>query len=315
MGSAVSISPSVVTAILVLSITVIVSTCLCLLIRYFIRRCSNSAADDFAIAAVAVSSSTRSFSASIRRVSPQIEDRERIDSLPLFTFASVTSGRKGSSDAANGGDCAVCLSKFEPSDELRLLPICCHAFHAECVDTWLQSNQTKTCPLCRSLIFASEDEILSKVLAASASDARSGNGSFRVEIGNVSRHRHLSSDLGNGASIRSSTYSIGSFDYVVDAESEVAAAATHTSAVSQGKNDQSEATTSNSLAAEVGGISRSWLREYVDRLSATISSRTLSFRSSGRFFGGSDSRNGDYDVEANRAGEEISEMFRWFSSV
>lgn len=74
------------------------------------------------------------------------------------------------------------------------------------------------------------------------------------------------------------------------------------------------------LAAEVAPARGSWLREYVDRLSTSLSSRTASFRGSGRFFTGSSRRSeiagvGDYDLEANRVGEEISELFRWFSGV
>uniref|UniRef100_A0A7N0TIM4 RING-type domain-containing protein n=1 Tax=Kalanchoe fedtschenkoi TaxID=63787 RepID=A0A7N0TIM4_KALFE len=308
-----NMSPGVVTAILVLSVTIIVSICLCLLIRCLILRCTTSANPQISSSSSS-SATARSFS-STSRVTPH---RPLIDSLPLFTFDSITSG-------VSPADCAVCLSAFEPHDQLLLLPICCHAFHAQCLDAWLQSNQTKTCPLCRSIIFASEDEILSKVLAASALDAPPSNGSFRIEIGSISRHPRLSSDL--GASHRSSTYSLGSFDYVIEAESELSPAATHTRTVSHDKDDitttlqgHSGASASDNLAAEVGrgGISTSLLRDYVDRLSATISSRTLSFRSSGRFFGGSHRRDdvaGEYDVEANRAGEEISVMFRWFSGV
>lgn len=44
-------------------------------------------------------------------------------------------------------DCAVCLCEFEAEDKLRLLPKCSHAFHVECIDTWLLSHST--CPLCR----------------------------------------------------------------------------------------------------------------------------------------------------------------------
>lgn len=47
----------------------------------------------------------------------------------------------------DGLECAVCLNKFEPSEVLRLLPKCKHAFHVECVDTWLDAHST--CPLCR----------------------------------------------------------------------------------------------------------------------------------------------------------------------
>lgn len=66
--------------------------------------------------------------------------RAVIDSLPVFRFGSL----RGTKD---GLDCAVCLSRFEPSEVLRLLPKCKHAFHVECVDTWLDAHST--CPLCR----------------------------------------------------------------------------------------------------------------------------------------------------------------------
>ncbi|KAF3781099.1 RING-H2 finger protein [Nymphaea thermarum] len=67
-------------------------------------------------------------------------DRKVIDSLPVFRFASL----RGPKD---GLECAVCLNRFEPVEILRLLPKCKHAFHVECVDTWLESHST--CPLCR----------------------------------------------------------------------------------------------------------------------------------------------------------------------
>ncbi|XP_019416217.1 PREDICTED: RING-H2 finger protein ATL43-like isoform X2 [Lupinus angustifolius] len=67
-------------------------------------------------------------------------DRSVIESLPIFRFGSLM-GQK------HGLDCAVCLNKFEPSEVLRLLPKCKHAFHVECVDTWLDAHST--CPLCR----------------------------------------------------------------------------------------------------------------------------------------------------------------------
>nr|XP_009588993.1 RING-H2 finger protein ATL46-like isoform X2 [Nicotiana tomentosiformis] len=47
-------------------------------------------------------------------------------------------------------DCAVCLCEFSEHDKLRLLPLCSHAFHIHCIDTWLLSNST--CPLCRGVI-------------------------------------------------------------------------------------------------------------------------------------------------------------------
>lgn len=64
-----------------------------------------------------------------------------IESLPVFRFGSLRGGQK------DGLECAVCLNRFEPVDVLRLLPKCKHAFHVECVDTWLDAHST--CPLCR----------------------------------------------------------------------------------------------------------------------------------------------------------------------
>ncbi|PWA31104.1 Zinc finger, RING/FYVE/PHD-type [Artemisia annua] len=67
-------------------------------------------------------------------------DKKAIESLPFFRFSSL----KGSKE---GLECVVCLSKFEDSEVLRLLPKCKHAFHMKCIDEWLESHST--CPLCR----------------------------------------------------------------------------------------------------------------------------------------------------------------------
>ncbi|KAI3512226.1 hypothetical protein L1887_19522 [Cichorium endivia] len=67
-------------------------------------------------------------------------DKKAIESLPFFRFSSL----KGSKE---GLECVVCLSKFEDSEVLRLLPKCRHAFHMNCIDTWLESHSS--CPLCR----------------------------------------------------------------------------------------------------------------------------------------------------------------------
>ncbi|GFY98206.1 RING/U-box superfamily protein [Actinidia rufa] len=67
-------------------------------------------------------------------------DRTVIESLPVFRFGSL----RGEKD---GLECAVCLNRFEPTEVLKLLPKCKHAFHVECVDTWLDAHST--CPLCR----------------------------------------------------------------------------------------------------------------------------------------------------------------------
>ncbi|XP_058114513.1 E3 ubiquitin-protein ligase ATL42-like [Magnolia sinica] len=77
-------------------------------------------------------------------------DKTVIESLPFFTFSSL----KGSKE---GLECSVCLSKFEDTEILRLLPKCKHAFHINCVDQWLESHSS--CPLCRCKVNANDPTI------------------------------------------------------------------------------------------------------------------------------------------------------------
>lgn len=73
-------------------------------------------------------------------------DQSFIDNtLPVFHYKAII----GLKDPF---DCAVCLCEFEADDKLRLLPKCSHAFHMECIDTWLLSHST--CPLCRACLIS-----------------------------------------------------------------------------------------------------------------------------------------------------------------
>ncbi|KAF4395245.1 hypothetical protein CsatB_007144 [Cannabis sativa] len=307
-----SLSPSILIIILILVVTLVASVSLCYLLRHLNRRCLRHLQPSSSTSSSAAPVTNLDSLRSSRRVSPENPTTALIESLPLFSFSSLT--RRNTSAA----DCAVCLSKFEADDQLRLLPLCCHAFHSLCVDTWLQSNQS--CPLCRSPIFASEAEILKRLLPPEGENL-SGD-SFRIEIGNVSR-RQATSD--SGASARRS-YSIGSFEYLVDDDSEIFLGNAHHRTTSDFKEDQFRPPPASHLPAPEPSLvaenasGRSWLKEYVDRLSMSLSSRAQSFRSSGRFFSGSSRRSeitgvGDWDLEACRVGEEISELFRWASGV
>ncbi|KAF0914827.1 hypothetical protein E2562_031930 [Oryza meyeriana var. granulata] len=82
-------------------------------------------------------------------------DQAAIDALPAFTYGELLAGAAAKGAAAGGNgkrqfDCAVCLCEFDGDDRLRLLPLCGHAFHAACIDTWLRSSST--CPLCRAAL-------------------------------------------------------------------------------------------------------------------------------------------------------------------
>ncbi|KAI4339346.1 hypothetical protein MLD38_024299 [Melastoma candidum] len=78
-------------------------------------------------------------------------DQAVIDSLPVFLFGEIT--KSSSPPWKEQFDCAVCLCEFSHQDKLRLLPLCSHAFHVECIDSWLLSNST--CPLCRGSLLCS----------------------------------------------------------------------------------------------------------------------------------------------------------------
>ncbi|KAG2324699.1 hypothetical protein Bca52824_007427 [Brassica carinata] len=318
-----SLKPSVLVIILILLMTLLISVSICFLLRC-LNRCSSHHSP---LSPPSSSFSSDSLRFSNRRVSPETERSSVLDSLPVFKFSSVT--RRSS--ASTSSDCAVCLSKFEPDDQLRLLPLCCHAFHADCIDIWLVSNQT--CPLCRSPLFASESDLMKALNTSAALGNNNGGGggggdnSFRLEIGSISRRNNPTPESGD----QHRSYSLGSFDYVVDdVESEISESNFNYRNASRKQDDatatavavatsDSNAAFEASLAGEIGNEgSRSWLKDYVDRLSRGVSSRAMSFRSSGRFFTGSSRRSEEMavvDLEANQAGEEISELFRWISGV
>ncbi|XP_008230950.1 PREDICTED: RING-H2 finger protein ATL39-like [Prunus mume] len=68
--------------------------------------------------------------------------KDDLEKLPSFDY--VANWDKPSSPL----DCAVCLDSFKMGEKCRLLPLCKHSFHAQCVDAWLL--QTPICPICRS---------------------------------------------------------------------------------------------------------------------------------------------------------------------
>lgn len=139
------ISPAILFIIVILAVVFFISGVLQLLIRFVIRRRSSSS----------VSESNRfpemSGSDAFQRQLQQLFhlhdsglDQAFIDALPVFLYREIMGLKEPF-------DCAVCLCEFSEQDKLRLLPMCSHAFHIDCIDTWLLSNST--CPLCRGNLY------------------------------------------------------------------------------------------------------------------------------------------------------------------
>lgn len=49
--------------------------------------------------------------------------------------------------------CSICICEYDHGEELRLLPICGHIFHTECIVPWLTEKRS-TCPLCQQKVDA-----------------------------------------------------------------------------------------------------------------------------------------------------------------
>ena len=52
--------------------------------------------------------------------------------------------------------CSVCLSDFEHGEEVKLLPMCGHLFHTDCIMPWL-TEKKGSCPLCQTDVLIKED--------------------------------------------------------------------------------------------------------------------------------------------------------------
>lgn len=82
-------------------------------------------------------------------------DEAAIRSIPVRSFKSRGvggggNGKTGEFSETSFCECAVCLNEFQEDEKLKIIPSCCHMFHVDCIDVWLQNNAN--CPLCRMSI-------------------------------------------------------------------------------------------------------------------------------------------------------------------
>ncbi|CAL9753214.1 unnamed protein product [Musa acuminata subsp. burmannicoides] len=336
-SAAISLSPSLFIISAIVAFVFVASASIHLLLRFLSsrRRSSSVAAAPplpplFQLRHSDFSSPSSSAAAAAVASDFGLSDQDKealIDSLPLFSLASSLAVLPKSSP-----DCAVCLYPFRPHDELRLLPACRHAFHSRCVDPWLRS--TPSCPLCRSSIALPAPPLPPPPPASLLTIASYGNpsrsGSFRVEMGSVSRRTPTEAEPAVNPPQHLRTYSIGSsFEYVVDEEVEAIVARIRRRAEKEEKREAAAEPASSAIvagpapaAAEATGVGgRGWLRAYVDRLASSASTSFSSFRFSGQWShrydggdgGGVARYSSDLEGSARREAEEggYYVFYRW----
>jgi hypothetical protein len=51
--------------------------------------------------------------------------------------------------------CSICIDEFRDGETIRLLPLCGHAYHTECIHPWLTERQG-CCPYCKSPVICND---------------------------------------------------------------------------------------------------------------------------------------------------------------
>lgn len=144
------INPSVLVIVIILSVVFLCSGILHILARCLGRRRAREPPGGL-LSGSSPSNSLRGQLQHLFSLHDSGVEQVFIDTLPVFLYGSI----RGLKDSA---DCAVCLNEFGNEDKLRLLPKCKHAFHTECIDTWLLSNST--CPLCRRSLLPDAEPVV-----------------------------------------------------------------------------------------------------------------------------------------------------------
>ncbi|KAF5740355.1 RING-H2 finger protein ATL46-like [Tripterygium wilfordii] len=139
------ISPAVLFIIVILAVLFFISGLLHLLVRFLVKQ--PSSAESSQSDRYPENSSSDTLQRQLQQLFHLHDsglDQAFIDALPVFQYKEIVG-------PTEPFDCAVCLCEFSEKDKLRLLPMCSHAFHVGCIDTWLLSNSS--CPLCRGTLF------------------------------------------------------------------------------------------------------------------------------------------------------------------
>ncbi|URE05105.1 RING-H2 finger protein [Musa troglodytarum] len=204
------INPSIFLIVVLLAVIFFVSGLLHLLARHLLRPINREPEDMSNVTAL------QGQLQQLFRLHDAGVDQSFIDTLPVFLYNAII----GVKDPF---DCAVCLCEFEADDKLRLLPKCSHAFHLDCIDTWLLSHSA--CPLCRRSLIGN----VSPTTGCSPIVLGLGSGiseASETEVAPVKLGKYRSVDVdgtvSEGDSAANSNldqrrcFSMGSYEYVVD---------------------------------------------------------------------------------------------------
>ncbi|KAJ4849182.1 hypothetical protein Tsubulata_044773 [Turnera subulata] len=145
------ISPVLLLAIIVLAVIFFISGLLHLLFRFVRKRTPFSTI--YHSNRFPESSGSQSLQRQLQQLFRMHDsglDQSMVEALPVFYYRDIVGLKEPF-------DCAVCLCEFSGHEKLRLLPMCSHAFHIDCIDTWLLSNST--CPLCRGSLVGSDPSL------------------------------------------------------------------------------------------------------------------------------------------------------------
>ncbi|THU67139.1 hypothetical protein C4D60_Mb05t21500 [Musa balbisiana] len=134
------------------------------------------------------------FTAGFRGLDPSV-----IRSIPVVKFTKARDDDDDTDQRMSFRDCAVCLNEFREEERLKLLPNCSHAFHIDCIDTWLQFNAK--CPLCRSDIASSPTGLAMDRIIVLAPRSEQSGGTV-IEVGDEVGGDQSSSEEGTDPSPR-----------------------------------------------------------------------------------------------------------------
>ncbi|CAN1151271.1 RING-H2 finger protein ATL46 [Linum perenne] len=240
------ISPAILFIIIILAILFFISGLLHLLVRFLIKqRDSGSMSDSNRNPEISGNDTFQRQLQQLFHLHDSGLDQAFIDALPVFPYKDVMGIKEPF-------DCAVCLCEFSEKDKLRLLPICSHAFHIDCIDAWLLSNST--CPICRGSLHLAkvqfenpvfdleeereDDEVGRNQKAGESASIMNSRRVFSVRLGKfrspitnevvaaaVEKRQETSTSTSTSSSVLDARrcFSMGSYQYVVaDLEFQVA---------------------------------------------------------------------------------------------